>query len=118
MSDSQTLYAADYLITQNDARDIIEQAALVVQGNRIVSVGHRDLLEVMFPDAAQVQLGKAVLMPGLINAHSHAAMTLMRGYADDHALQEWLFRYVFPANGYKIGVEPVIRTVLLRRHLG
>lgn len=96
MSDSQTLYAADYLITQNDARDIIEQAALVVQGNRIVSVGHRDLLEVMFPDAAQVQLGKAVLMPGLINAHTHVSMSLLRGYSDDKTLMDWLQQDIFP----------------------
>ena len=91
-----TLYTADYLITQNDARDVIQDAALAVAGDSIVCTGHADVLEVLYPDARRVDLGRAVLMPGLVNAHTHVSMSLLRGYSDDKALQDWLQQDIFP----------------------
>lgn len=92
-----SLYTADYVITQNDSRDILENAAVAVQDGRILSVGHTDLLEILFPDARRVNLGQAVIMPGLINAHTHVSMSLLRGYSDDKALMDWLTKDIFPA---------------------
>ena len=92
-----SLYTADYVITQNDSRDILENAAVAVQDDRILSVGHTDLLEILFPDARRVNLGQAVIMPGLINAHTHVSMSLLRGYSDDKALMDWLTQDIFPA---------------------
>lgn len=91
-----TLYTADYLVTQNDGRDIIEHGALAVAGDRIACVGHSDILEALYPEARRVDLGKAVLMPGLINAHTHVSMSLLRGYSDDKALMDWLTQDIFP----------------------
>ncbi len=90
------LYTADYLVTQNDGRDIIHQGALAVAGDRIACVGHADLLEILYPEARRVDLGKAVLMPGLINAHTHVSMSLLRGFSDDKALMNWLTEDIFP----------------------
>ena len=92
-----SLYTADYVITQNETRDILENAAVAVQDGRILSVGHTDLLEILFPDARRVNLGQAVIMPGLINAHTHVSMSLLRGYSDDKALMDWLTQDIFPA---------------------
>ena len=92
-----SLYTADYVVTQNDARDILEKAAVAVEDGKILSVGHTDLLEILFPDARRVDLGKAVIMPGLINAHTHVSMSLLRGYSDDKALMDWLTQDIFPA---------------------
>ena len=74
-----TLYTAAYVVTQNDGRDIIENGAIAVGGNRILCVGHTDILEILYPDARRVDLGNAALMPGLINAHTHVPMSLLRG---------------------------------------
>ncbi|MBR2126589.1 MAG: amidohydrolase [Akkermansia sp.] len=91
-----TLYTAAYVVTQNDARDIIENGAVAIAGNRIICVGHSDILEILYPDARRVNLGNAVLMPGLINAHTHVPMSLLRGYSDDKALMDWLTQDIFP----------------------
>ncbi len=90
------IYTADYLVTQNDGRDIIHKGALAVTGDRISCVGHTDLLEILYPEARRVDLGEAVLMPGLINAHTHVPMSLLRGFSDDKALMNWLTKDIFP----------------------
>lgn len=91
-----TLYTAAYVVTQNDGRDIIENGAIAIGGNRILCVGHTDILEILYPDARRVDLGNAALMPGLINAHTHVPMSLLRGYSDDKALMDWLTKDIFP----------------------
>lgn len=90
------LYTADYVLTQNDGRDVIHHGAVAVAGDRIICVGHTDVLEVLYPDAERVDMGRAVIMPGLVNAHTHVPMSLLRGYSDDKALQDWLHRDIFP----------------------
>ena len=52
--------------------------------------------EIRYPEAPIKKLSGHVLMPGLINVHGHAAMTLLRGYADDHKLLTWLSDYIWP----------------------
>lgn len=91
-----TLYTADYVITQNDGRDIIKQGAIAVCEDHILCVGHTDILEILYPDARRVDLGNAAIMPGLINAHTHVPMSLLRGYSDDKALMDWLTQDIFP----------------------
>lgn len=93
---SQTLYSADYVVTQNDGRDIIEGGAVLVEGDRITCVGHADMLGIMYPDAKKVEMGHSVIMPGLINAHTHVPMSLLRGFSDDKALMDWLTQDIFP----------------------
>lgn len=90
------LYTADYVVTQNDGRDIIRHGAIAVSGNSILCVGHADMLEILYPDARRVNLGEAVIMPGLINAHTHVSMSLLRGYSDDKSLMDWLTKDIFP----------------------
>ncbi len=92
----QTLYTADYVITQNANRDVIEQGGVLIEGSRIVCVGHSDMMQVMYPEAELVALGKAAIMPGLINSHTHVSMSLLRGYSDDKKLMDWLTQDIFP----------------------
>lgn len=91
-----TLYTADYVVTQNEGRDIIERGAVAVCEDHILCVGHTDILEILYPDARRVDMGNAVIMPGLINAHTHVSMSLLRGYSDDKALMDWLTKDIFP----------------------
>ncbi len=90
------IYSAAYVVTQNEGRDVIEDGAIAVAGDRIACVGHRDLLEILYPEARHLALGEAVLLPGLVNAHTHVSMSLLRGFSDDKALMDWLTQDIFP----------------------
>lgn len=76
-------------------KGVIENAYVGVDGGKIVFIGETE------PENAKVSRrisGKnKVLIPGLVNTHTHIPMTLLRGYADDYALQEWLNNHIFPA---------------------
>lgn len=90
------LYTADYVITQNEGRDIIRKGAVAVSDDRILCVGHTDILEILYPEARRVDLGHAVLLPGLVNGHTHVPMSLLRGISDDKKLMDWLTQDIFP----------------------
>lgn len=90
------LYTADYVLTQNDGRDIIHKGAVAISHDRILCVGHTDVLEILYPDARRIDLGSAILLPGLINGHTHVAMSLLRGISDDKQLIDWLTQDIFP----------------------
>jgi 5-methylthioadenosine/S-adenosylhomocysteine deaminase len=76
---------------------VLEQHSVVVQGGRIVAV--LPVLEAMerYAPAERVALPEHVLVPGLVNLHTHAAMVLMRGMADDLPLMAWLKDHIWPA---------------------
>ena len=85
---------------------VIDNAFILVKGNRIVGIG--PMAEVPSPDTARViDVGGRLVMPGLVNAHTHGAMTLFRGMADDLALQTWLHDHIFPAEARCISPEMV-----------
>jgi 5-methylthioadenosine/S-adenosylhomocysteine deaminase len=81
-----------------DAKDtIIEDGAVAIRDGVIVAVGKRAEITANYSADKTIAGEQRVLLPGLINGHSHAAMTLLRGVADDLALMEWLNNYIFPA---------------------
>ena len=87
------------ILTQDKTRQIIKNGALLIDGDTIVDVGPSAKLEKKYAKAAKKVIngeGK-VVMPGLVNAHNHAAMTLLRGFADDTALNNWLTKKIWPA---------------------
>ncbi|MDR1359991.1 MAG: amidohydrolase [Deltaproteobacteria bacterium] len=93
--DCDTLIFASRLMTQNEERAVLENAALCVRQGVIQGLGPRE--DFASVRAAQtLDLGEALLLPGLINAHTHSAMTFLRGLADDLPLMIWLRRHVFP----------------------
>lgn len=79
--------------------DVIPDGAVAVEDTTIVAVGSATDLRVAFPDAGTTRLPDHVLLPGLVNAHTHAAMTLLRGFADDVPLMRWLRERIWPAEG-------------------
>lgn len=86
------------ILTQNSKRQILKNAAIFIKGGKIVDVGIGREIEKLYKKEAQNIIdgeGK-VVMPGLINTHTHLAMTLLRGYADDMPLEKWWFEKVFP----------------------
>ncbi|NLL51741.1 MAG: amidohydrolase [Peptococcaceae bacterium] len=76
--------------------DFYEQGEIAVAGDRIVSVGKIGSAPDDFQPDRIIDLPQDVVMPGLINTHTHAAMTMLRGYADDMSLMPWLEEKVWP----------------------
>lgn len=94
-SSCDLLVTADIVLTQNAERSIIEDGAVAVSGGRILAIGARESAEGVVA-AERLGLGPALLMPGLVNAHTHVAMTVFRGLADDLPLMDWLTKAIFP----------------------
>jgi 5-methylthioadenosine/S-adenosylhomocysteine deaminase len=96
---------AKWVVTMDPARRVIEDGAVAVVGNRIAAVGPRAEIEKRFTARRHLDRPNAALIPGLVNTHTHAAMSLYRGIADDLALQEWLEKFIFPAEAKNTDAE-------------
>ncbi|MEM1232242.1 MAG: amidohydrolase [Pseudomonadota bacterium] len=88
------LYTAPYLLTMNRTEPLIEDGALLVEGDSLADVGTRTALLAAYPEASRVDLPDRLLMPGLINAHMHSG--LLRGTAEGLKLWDWLRLYIDP----------------------
>ncbi len=78
-------------------RGALENHALLVVGDRIAAIGPREELLARHPEVEAIRLDTHVLLPGFVNSHAHAAMSLLRGLADDLPLMTWLERHIWPA---------------------
>jgi 5-methylthioadenosine/S-adenosylhomocysteine deaminase len=87
--------------------------ALLVDGGRIVAVLPTADADARYAPRERVNLGAHVLIPGLVNAHTHSAMTLMRGIADDVPLQPWLAQHIWPREGRFVSPDFVFDGTLL-----
>lgn len=91
-----TLFKNVRAITMDESRPLLERGYVGVKGRDIVYIGSRA------PDESAkrtVDCSRRLMLPGLVNAHCHIAATAMRGWADDMALEPWLFEKIFPAEG-------------------
>ena len=94
------------VVTMDASRRVIEDGAVAVRGGRIVAVGPRTEVETKYTSARErVDARGKVVVPGLINGHTHVPMTLFRGLADDLDLNEWLTKYIFPAEAKNVSEE-------------
>lgn len=93
------------IVTMDGARRVIEDGAVVVSGGRITAVGTRAELQAGYSARETIDATGRIVIPGLINGHTHVPMTLFRGLADDLDLQEWLTKYIFPAEAKNVTEE-------------
>ncbi|MCJ7700744.1 MAG: amidohydrolase [Anaerolineales bacterium] len=84
------------VITMDQEFHLYEPGAVAVRGDNLVAVGNADEIEAKYQPKERVDCGGKVLMPGLINAHTHVPMTLLRGLADDLRLDVWLMGFMMP----------------------
>ncbi|AZR39654.1 TRZ/ATZ family hydrolase [Marinobacter salarius] len=102
---ADTITAADirinarWLIPIEPADVVLEHQAVLVQGDRIAAVVSQDEADARFRAKEVIDLPSHVVLPGLINMHGHAAMSLFRGLADDLPLMTWLNDHIWPAEG-------------------
>lgn len=97
--DADLLILPRWLIPIRPAGVTLLDHAVVLRQGRIVAVEPAADATARFSAARRVELPQHVLIPGLVNAHTHAAMSLLRGYADDMALMKWLAERIWPAEG-------------------
>jgi len=90
MEKIDTLITNGTVITMDEDKKMLERGAVAIQGSDIVAVGPTDELRTRYQAAEELEAGDHIVMPGLINAHTHNAMSLFRGMVDDEELETWL----------------------------
>jgi 5-methylthioadenosine/S-adenosylhomocysteine deaminase len=93
------------VVTMDGARRVLNPGAIAIAGNTIAGVGDPKQIAAQFQARDTIDARGRVIMPGLINTHTHAPMVLYRGLADDLALMEWLQKYIFPAEAKTVSPE-------------
>src|SRR5688572_3144107 len=93
------------IVTMDQTRRVIDDGGIAITNGRIVAIGPRAEIERAYTARQRVSSVGKVLTPGLINGHTHVPMVLFRGLADDLDLQEWLTKYIFPAEAKNVTEE-------------
>ncbi|MBA2704488.1 MAG: amidohydrolase [Blastocatellia bacterium] len=105
MKQVELLVLGGTLVSMDQDRRVIQDAGVAVAGGRIVAVGTRKEISAQYTAAQTVEADGKLIVPGLINGHTHIPMTLFRGLADDLDLQDWLTKYMFPAEAKNLSEE-------------
>ena len=104
-SEVPTLISARWVIPVEPAGVVLDQHSVAVRDGSIEAILPTTDAVDRFPDYARVELPEHVLIPGLVNLHTHAAMTLMRGLADDLPLMRWLEEHIWPAEARHVSAQ-------------
>ncbi|MCJ2163898.1 MULTISPECIES: amidohydrolase [unclassified Pseudodesulfovibrio] len=114
------LVRADVIVTQDNDRRVLTSAGVAVKDGNVLEVDDYATLETRYIPVQRLDLSGKMLMPGLVNGHTHLPMTLLRGFADDLPLMDWLENHIWPlerhlnddllAVGARLGCAEFIRT--------
>jgi 5-methylthioadenosine/S-adenosylhomocysteine deaminase len=99
------LIKARWIIPVVPENRVLENCAIVINNGLIEALLPQEEAEKRFEAEQVINLGNHILIPGLINAHGHSAMSLLRGYADDKPLQDWLQNHIWPAESQWVSEE-------------
>src|SRR2546427_21951 len=99
------LVSGGTIITMDGQRRIVEDGAVVVKGDAILALGPRAEIESKYAAPQTINAKGKLVLPGFINGHTHVPMTLFRGLHDDVTLDEWLRKYIFPAEAKNVTEE-------------
>ncbi len=96
---------ARYVVTMDSKHRVVSPGAVAVQGDHIVAVGSPGEVSERYTSKHVIERPNAALIPGLIDTHTHAPMSLMRALADDKKLDDWLMHYIFPAESKNVTAD-------------
>ncbi len=99
------LVSGGTLVTMDAARAVIDDGAIAITRAEIVSVGRRGELEARYAPGQIINAKGSLVLPGFINGHTHVPMTLFRGLHDDVTLNDWLYKYIFPAEARNVNED-------------
>lgn len=102
---ADTIVYGDYVVTMVEGEEVVEDGAVAISSNDIVAVGSRKKIDKAYRAKNKLPGKNRILMPGLVNGHTHSAMTLFRGMVDDLDLMDWLTNYIFPMEGQFVNPE-------------
>jgi len=91
------IFSDAWLITMNERREVLENASVCVEKDRIVAVGTSKDLQRRFPAAEVVDCKGSIVMPGMVNTHTHLFQTLLKGLGDDMVLKKWFICMTGPS---------------------
>jgi 5-methylthioadenosine/S-adenosylhomocysteine deaminase len=95
------------IVTMDGAGRVVEDGAIAVKGDTILAVGPSEEISSKYEATQKIDATGKLILPGLINAHTHIPMVLMRGLIDDVTLDDWLSKYIFPAEARNVNEEYV-----------
>jgi 5-methylthioadenosine/S-adenosylhomocysteine deaminase len=84
-----TILADATLVTMNPQRDVLDRASLLIEGDRIAAIGTAAGLTAQAPEAEVIDLTGSIVIPGMVNTHTHLFQTLLKGLGDDMVLKKW-----------------------------
>ncbi|RZW17599.1 MAG: amidohydrolase [Desulfobulbaceae bacterium] len=93
---TQLIVSGSYLLPTCHQQNCIKNGAVAIANDTIVDIGERSHLLKRYPEVREIHEPHGLVMPGLVNTHTHAAMSCFRGFADDLPLMTWLQEYIFP----------------------
>jgi len=96
------LIAGGTVVTMDAHKSVLEDGAILIRGTTIEAIGPRAELQARYPQARKIDARGRIIFPGFINTHTHAAMTLFRGLANDVTLEDWLEHSIFPAEAKNV----------------
>jgi 5-methylthioadenosine/S-adenosylhomocysteine deaminase len=99
------IVSARYVMTMDGDHRLIEDGSVAIRADRIVAIGSRAEIARRYQAKQKLDRPNAIISPGLINTHTHAAMSLFRGIADDQKLEDWLTKYIFPAEAKNVSPD-------------
>jgi len=105
MRQVDTLITGGTVVTMNAKRDVFSPGAIAIKDSKIVAVGPEDRVRQLVESDNEVDASGKLVIPGLINAHTHVPMTLLRGLADDLRLDVWLLGYMMPVEREFVGPD-------------
>src|SRR3989339_1544603 len=105
MRENSLMIKAKYVLPMDEKLSVIRDGLVVIEKNKILAVGTEIELGDKYVAEETVDTGNSILIPGLINTHTHAAMAYFRGLADDLPLDDWLFNHIFPAEAKYVSEE-------------
>ena len=104
-SPADLIVTGGIVVAMDGARTIYHDGAVVVKGDTIVAVGPRSEIEAKHAASDTIDARGKLILPGLINGHTHVPMTLFRGLHDDVTLDDWLRKYIFPAEARNVNQD-------------
>ena len=105
MIEVDCLISGGRILVMDEKETLIPRGTIAIKGENIVAVGKKEEIENLYTSREILSVEDSLVMPGLVNCHTHAPMTYFRGLADDLELMDWLNNYIFPAEAAFVNRE-------------
>jgi 5-methylthioadenosine/S-adenosylhomocysteine deaminase len=102
---ADVLISGGTILTLDAKRAVYDDGAIAIRGDSIVAIGPKADLQARYAPAQTIDASGKLVVPGFINGHTHVPMTLFRGLHDDVTLNDWLYKYIFPAEAKNVNEE-------------